>query len=96
MPEGFYQKVWNVLKKSPSGIVVHGHYLAQQPTLTNLTMSDLNFALLVEDMLFQIPRTEYRQIVVEVILFFCSSSFEFLKVEFSLKMNSYCASFQLY
>lgn len=69
-PKDFIKKVWNVLKKSPSGIIVHGHVLAQRPTLTNLTMSDLNFALLVEDLLFKIPRTEYRQIVVEVIFLF--------------------------
>jgi phosphorylase kinase alpha/beta subunit len=75
VPEGFFQKVWNVLKKTPGGLVVHGHVLAQQPTLTNMTMSDLNFALLVEEMLFKIPRTEYRQIVVDVIVSFliCTS-----------------------
>lgn len=54
VPEGFYQKVWNVLKKTPSGIVVQGHMLAQQPTLSNMTMSELNFSLLVEDMLFKV------------------------------------------
>jgi len=67
VPEGFYQKVWNVLKKTPSGIAVQGHFLAQQPTLSNMTMSELNFSLLVEDMLFEIPKPEYRQLIVEVI-----------------------------
>ena len=67
VPEGFYQKVWNVLKKTPAGIAVQGHLLAQQPTLSNMTMSELNFSLLVEDMLFKIHRPEYRQIVVELL-----------------------------
>ncbi|XP_046630944.1 probable phosphorylase b kinase regulatory subunit beta isoform X2 [Daphnia pulicaria] len=67
VPEGFYQKVWNVLKKTPGGIVVQGHMLAQEPTLSHMTMSELNFSLLVEDMLFKIVRPEYRQLVVELL-----------------------------
>lgn len=43
-----------MLKKTPGGIVVQGCTLAQQPTLSNMTMSELNFALLVEDMLFKV------------------------------------------
>jgi phosphorylase kinase alpha/beta subunit len=54
VPEGFYQKVWNVLKKTPGGIVVQSHMLAQEPTLSHMTMSELNFSLLVEDMLFKV------------------------------------------
>ncbi len=54
VPEGFYQKVWNVLKKTPGGIVVQGHMLAQEPTLSHMTMSELNFSVLVEDMLFKV------------------------------------------
>lgn len=67
VPEGFYQKVWNVLKKTPAGLVVQGHVLTQQPTLSHMTMSELNFSLLVEDMLFKIHRPEYRQLVVELL-----------------------------
>lgn len=67
VPEGFYQKVWNVLKKTPAGITVQGHVLTQQPTLSHMTMSELNFSLLVEDMLFKIHRPEYRQLVVELL-----------------------------
>ena len=84
VPEGFYHKVWNVLWKSPAGLVVQGHFLPQQPTIYNMTMSDLNFALLVEDMLFKITRTEYRQIVVEV-----SKTFQLTHL-FSLKVYSGC------
>uniref|UniRef100_A0A0P5Q2D6 Phosphorylase b kinase regulatory subunit n=1 Tax=Daphnia magna TaxID=35525 RepID=A0A0P5Q2D6_9CRUS len=67
VPEGFYQKVWNVLKKTPGGILVQGHLIAQEPTLSHMTMSELNFSLLVEDMLFKIARPEYRQLVVELL-----------------------------
>lgn len=38
----------------------------QQPTLSDMTMYEMNFSLLVEDMLQNIDQPEYRQIIVEV------------------------------
>lgn len=38
----------------------------QQPTLSDMTMYEMNFSLLVEDMLGNIDQPKYRQIVVEV------------------------------
>jgi hypothetical protein len=38
----------------------------QQPTLSDMTMYELNFSLLVEQMLSKIADPAYRQIVVEV------------------------------
>ena len=38
----------------------------QQPTLSDMTMYEMNFSLLVEDMLGNIDQPQYRQIVVEV------------------------------
>lgn len=38
----------------------------QQPTLSDMTMYEMNFSLLVEDTLKNIVLPEYRQIIVEV------------------------------
>lgn len=38
----------------------------QQPTLSDMTMYEMNFSLLVEDTLRNIDLPEYRQIIVEV------------------------------
>lgn len=38
----------------------------QQPTLSDMTMYEMNFSLLVEDTLKNIDLPEYRQIIVEV------------------------------
>ena len=38
----------------------------QQPTLSDMTMYEMNFSLLVEDTLQRIVLPEYRQIIVEV------------------------------
>lgn len=38
----------------------------QQPTLSDMTMYEMNFSLLVEDTLKSIDLPEYRQIIVEV------------------------------
>jgi hypothetical protein len=40
--------------------------LFQQPTLSDMTMYELNFSLLVEQMLSKIVDPAYRQIMVEV------------------------------
>lgn len=41
-------------------------FFLQQPTLSDMTMYEMNFSLLVEDMLQNIDQPEYRQIIVEV------------------------------
>lgn len=66
MPGNFYSQVWDILSRTPEGIQVRDHQLPQHPTLSNMTKSELNFALLVEQMLNNIDVPEYRQIVVEV------------------------------
>lgn len=66
VPTMFYNQVWDVLARTPQGIRVQGHTLPHQPTLSSMTRSELNFALLVEDILNHIQQPEYRQIIVEV------------------------------
>ncbi len=42
------------------------YFFLQQPTLSDMTMYEMNFSLLVEDTLKNIVLPEYRQIIVEV------------------------------
>lgn len=70
VPAHFYNQVWEVLMRCPSGIVVNGRELPQQTTLSSMTRSELTFALLVESLLHHIQLPEYRQIIVEVINFY--------------------------
>ncbi|XP_066584416.1 probable phosphorylase b kinase regulatory subunit beta isoform X2 [Prorops nasuta] len=67
VPIHFYNQVWEVLLKCPGGICVGGKQLPQQPTLSNMTRSELTFALLVESLLHHIRMPEYRQIIVELL-----------------------------
>uniref|UniRef100_A0A8C2S6H7 Phosphorylase b kinase regulatory subunit n=1 Tax=Capra hircus TaxID=9925 RepID=A0A8C2S6H7_CAPHI len=67
-PPGFYDRVWQILERTPNGIIVAGRHLPQQPTLSDMTMYEMNFSLLVEDMLGNIDQPKYRQIVVELLM----------------------------
>ncbi|PWA18849.1 hypothetical protein CCH79_00004797 [Gambusia affinis] len=67
-PLGFYDRVWQILERTPNGIVVGGTHLPQQPTLSDMTMYEMNFSLLVEDTLKNIVLPEYRQIIVELLM----------------------------
>uniref|UniRef100_W5MDH2 Phosphorylase b kinase regulatory subunit n=1 Tax=Lepisosteus oculatus TaxID=7918 RepID=W5MDH2_LEPOC len=67
-PLGFYDRVWQILERTPNGIMVAGVHLPQQPTLSDMTMYEMNFSLLVEDMLKNIVQPEYRQIIVELLM----------------------------
>ncbi|XP_078608671.1 phosphorylase b kinase regulatory subunit beta-like isoform X2 [Branchiostoma floridae x Branchiostoma japonicum] len=67
-PKDFYDKVWQILERTPAGFTVSGFHLPQQPTLSDMTLSEMNFALLVERMLGRIAQPEYRQIMVEMLM----------------------------
>uniref|UniRef100_A0A8B9NVG1 Phosphorylase b kinase regulatory subunit n=1 Tax=Apteryx owenii TaxID=8824 RepID=A0A8B9NVG1_APTOW len=67
-PAGFYDRVWQILERTPNGLIVAGKFLPQQPTLSDMTMYEMNFSLLVEDMLQSIDQPEYRQIIVELLM----------------------------
>jgi phosphorylase kinase alpha/beta subunit len=67
VPTNFYGKVWHVLRKTPGGIIIAGKTLPQEPTLSHMTLSELNFALQVENMLHNIEHPEYIQIVIELL-----------------------------
>lgn len=66
VPNRFYNQVWDILRRTPKGIRVRNQVLPQQPTINNMSHSELQFALHVENMLNHIEKPEYRQLVVEV------------------------------
>ncbi|XP_030831590.1 phosphorylase b kinase regulatory subunit beta [Strongylocentrotus purpuratus] len=66
-PVRFYDKVWNILGRTPSGLSIANYYLPQQPTLSDMTQTDLNFALRIEEMFGRISHPEYRQLMVELL-----------------------------
>ncbi|XP_050425684.1 probable phosphorylase b kinase regulatory subunit beta isoform X2 [Adelges cooleyi] len=67
VPNRFYNQVWDILMRTPRGIRVLNQSLPQQPTVNNMTHSELQFGLFVEDMLNRIQKPEYRQLVVELL-----------------------------
>ncbi|GJQ86545.1 hypothetical protein Trydic_g10445 [Trypoxylus dichotomus] len=67
VPRYFYNNVWDVMLRTPEGIKVMGNVIPQQPTISNMTRSEITFALLVEQMLNYIQEPEYRQLVVELL-----------------------------
>ncbi|KAM6950078.1 phosphorylase b kinase regulatory subunit beta isoform 1-T1 [Lycodopsis pacificus] len=67
-PLGFYDRVWQILERTPKGFMVAGTHLPQQPTLSDMTMYEMNFSLLVEDTLKNIILPENRQIIVELLM----------------------------
>ncbi|XP_064639915.1 phosphorylase b kinase regulatory subunit beta-like isoform X2 [Lineus longissimus] len=68
VPKDFYEKVWQILEKTAGGLKVAGYHLPQQPTLSDMTLYELNFMLLVEQMLSKIADPAYRQVVVETFM----------------------------
>lgn len=53
VPTYFYNKVWDVMLRTPEGIKVMGSVIPQQPTMSNMTRSEITFALLVEQVTIQ-------------------------------------------
>ncbi|XP_060518432.1 probable phosphorylase b kinase regulatory subunit beta [Cylas formicarius] len=67
VPASFYNEVWDVMLRTPKGIIVEGRTIPQEPTMSNMSRSDLTFSLLVEQMLNHIHVPEYRQLIVELL-----------------------------
>ncbi|XP_068179102.1 phosphorylase b kinase regulatory subunit beta isoform X3 [Antennarius striatus] len=86
-PLGFYDRVWQILERTPNGIMVAGTHLPQQPTLSDMTMYEMNFSLLVEDTLKNIILPEYRQIIVELLMVVSIVLERNPELEFSDKVN---------
>ncbi|XP_066258563.1 probable phosphorylase b kinase regulatory subunit beta isoform X1 [Euwallacea similis] len=67
VPHIFYNEVWDVMLRTPKGVIVEGNVIPQEPTMSNMTKNELTFSLLVEQMLNHINVPEYRQLVVELL-----------------------------
>ncbi|XP_063877835.1 probable phosphorylase b kinase regulatory subunit beta isoform X2 [Scylla paramamosain] len=65
-PKRFYEKVFNILRKTPLGVRLCDQLLPQHPTISEMSSGELNFALTVQSLLNHIQHPEYRQIVVEL------------------------------
>ncbi|XP_042196171.1 phosphorylase b kinase regulatory subunit beta isoform X3 [Callorhinchus milii] len=86
-PKGFYDRVWAILERTQGGIVVSENHLPQQPTLSDMTMYEMNFSLLVEGLLKDIVKPEYRQIIVELLMVISIVLERNPEVEFHGKVN---------
>ncbi|XP_069757775.1 phosphorylase b kinase regulatory subunit beta isoform X6 [Narcine bancroftii] len=86
-PKGFYDRVWQILERTPEGIRVTDKHLPQQPTLSDMTMYEMNFSLLVEDALQDIIQPEYRQIIVELIMVVSVALERNPELEFAAEVN---------
>ncbi|XP_033113441.1 phosphorylase b kinase regulatory subunit beta-like [Anneissia japonica] len=86
-PPNFYDKVLDILARTPAGITIAGSHLPQQPTLSEMTRTDLDFALRIEEMLCRIRQPEYRQIMVELLTVIATILKRNPEVEFSEKVD---------
>ncbi|XP_062923000.1 phosphorylase b kinase regulatory subunit beta isoform X3 [Mobula hypostoma] len=86
-PKGFYDRVWQILERTPEGIKVTGKHLPQQPTLSDMAMYEMNFSLLVEDTLQDIVQPEYRQIIVELLMVVSAVLERNPELEFATEVN---------
>ncbi|XP_037297906.1 probable phosphorylase b kinase regulatory subunit beta isoform X1 [Manduca sexta] len=67
VPKHFYIQVWDILLRTPKGIIVQGHVIPAEPTLVNMSRSELSFALLVERALVCAGAAARRQLCVELL-----------------------------
>eukprot|EP00112_Aurelia_sp_Birch-Aquarium-sp1_P019224 Seg4716.3 transcript_id=Seg4716.3/GoldUCD/mRNA.D3Y31 product="Phosphorylase b kinase regulatory subunit beta" protein_id=Seg4716.3/GoldUCD/D3Y31 len=67
VPPKFYSNVWKILERVPGGLNLGSHHLPQQPTLSEMTVDEVDFSLRVEEMLSKIQRPEFRQSIVELL-----------------------------
>ncbi|KAJ8726503.1 hypothetical protein PYW07_001201 [Mythimna separata] len=67
VPKHFYIQVWDILLKTPKGIIIQGHLIPAEPTLVNMSRSELAFALLVEEALVRVEAPARRALCVELL-----------------------------
>uniref|UniRef100_A0A5S6QR63 Phosphorylase b kinase regulatory subunit n=1 Tax=Trichuris muris TaxID=70415 RepID=A0A5S6QR63_TRIMR len=66
VPPDFYSRIWTLLR-AYEGLVIGGQVLHRNLT-QEMTNNEYKFALTVESVLNRIPDTEYRQLIVEVMM----------------------------
>jgi phosphorylase kinase alpha/beta subunit len=69
VPEEFYDKVWQILRRLPGGICIQGLLLTtSNMTTTKSNQYEMDFVLLVESILAKIGSPQYRQLNVELLV----------------------------
>ncbi|KAF2353900.1 Glycoside hydrolase family 15/Phosphorylase b kinase regulatory chain family, partial [Trinorchestia longiramus] len=66
-PANFYDKVWLVLQKTPGGLTLLERSLPQQPTISELSPTEMSFAKAVQELLGAVREPEYSQVMAEVL-----------------------------
>lgn len=66
-PINFYDRIWNILQRAKGGIIIAGHHLPQEPTLSIMTQNELTFSYNMEAMMSDVPTPEHRQLIVELL-----------------------------
>ncbi|KAI6175597.1 Phosphorylase b kinase regulatory subunit [Aphelenchoides bicaudatus] len=66
-PINFYDRIWNILQRTKGGIIIAGHHLPQEPTLSIMTQNELTFSYHMEAMMSDVPTPEHRQLIVELL-----------------------------
>ncbi|KAJ3104027.1 hypothetical protein HDU97_009574 [Phlyctochytrium planicorne] len=67
VPPGFYPKVWHILDKC-HGISLGHEFLPREPTVSEKTPEELNFAIQIENLLDSIRDPAERQIAIECLV----------------------------
>nr|XP_021206842.1 probable phosphorylase b kinase regulatory subunit beta isoform X3 [Bombyx mori]XP_021206843.1 probable phosphorylase b kinase regulatory subunit beta isoform X3 [Bombyx mori]XP_037866538.1 probable phosphorylase b kinase regulatory subunit beta isoform X3 [Bombyx mori] len=67
VPKHFYIQVWDILLRTPKGIIIQGQCIPAEPTLVNMSRSELSFALVVESALVGVGGAARRQLCVELL-----------------------------
>lgn len=67
-PVGFYAKIYHILEKSKFGLNIRGKFLPRDPTISEKTPEEVNFALMVELWLNEINDAAERQLAVECLM----------------------------
>ncbi|KAK0399096.1 hypothetical protein QR680_002897 [Steinernema hermaphroditum] len=87
VPTNLYDRVWKILERCNKGIVIAGHLLPQQPTLSDMTQFELTFSFKIEAMMSVISHPEYRQLLVELLCIIATIMERNPEISFSEQLN---------
>ena len=68
VPDKFYPRAYEILKRCPGGLIFHKKHLPQQTTLKMMEAHELTFALTVEQHIAQYAKPDYRFVIVRVLV----------------------------
>ncbi|XP_054160687.1 probable phosphorylase b kinase regulatory subunit beta isoform X2 [Oppia nitens] len=68
VPKHFYDKVWDVLGRTAQGLRVGSQHMESKTIIKMMSQNELNFITKVENFLCHISASEYRQLIVELLI----------------------------